>query len=71
MNKYILALSFFVVTIPFHVAYAFDTKMHVWVGKETLNDVLPDGEVSIPPFGSFQVTSEVYSAIANNQSTYL
>ncbi len=50
---------------------AFDTKMHVWVGQEVLSDLLPDGSVSIPPYGEVRVDEGVYSAIKNNQSTYL
>lgn len=48
---------------------AFDTRSHVWIAQEVIND-LEDGQVSIAPFGSFTVDPEIVSAILENRSVY-
>ena len=48
---------------------AFDTRTHVWIAQEVIND-LEDGKVTIAPFGEFSVDPEVASAILENKSTY-
>jgi len=54
---------------------AFDTKMHVWVGQEIINDLGDDGDgvfqLSIPPFGDFDVDLKIATSILENQSVYL
>lgn len=51
-------------------SYCLDTKTHVYVGQEVIND-LQDGYVTIPPYGNFSVEPNLVSAILSNQSTYL
>ena len=48
---------------------AFDTRSHVWIAQEVIND-LEDGKVTIAPYGEFTVDPAVASAILNNKATY-
>ena len=48
---------------------AFDTRSHVWIAQEVIND-LEDGKVTIAPYGDFEVDPEIVSAILNNKRTY-
>ena len=48
---------------------AFDTRSHVWIAQEVIND-LEDGKVTIAPYGEFTVDPEITSAILNNKATY-
>lgn len=50
---------------------AFKPKTHIWIGQQVLNDVLPDGKVSIPPFGEFDVPTEVWDALRAHRKEYL
>lgn len=45
---------------------AFKMETHVWIAQEILNDVLPDGKVTIEPFGEFEVDPEVVDALRNH-----
>ena len=49
--------------------FAFDTRSHVWIAQEVIND-LEDGQLTIAPFGAFEVDPEVASAILENRATY-
>lgn len=48
---------------------AFDTRTHVWIAQEVIND-LEDGKVTIEPFGDFSVDPDTVSAILNNKRIY-
>ena len=48
---------------------AFDTRTHVWIAQEVIND-LEDGKVTIAPYGEFSVDPSIVSAILENRSTY-
>jgi len=48
---------------------AFDTRSHVWIAQEVIND-LEDGKVTIAPYGSFDVDESIVSAILENKSVY-
>ena len=48
---------------------AFDTRTHVWIAQEVIND-LEDGKVTIAPYGEFSVDPSIVSAILENKSTY-
>lgn len=49
--------------------FAFDTRSHVWIAQEVIND-LEDGTVTIAPFGEFEVEPAITSAILENKKTY-
>jgi hypothetical protein len=49
--------------------FSFDTRTHVYVGQEIINDI-QDGKVNIAPFGEFSVDSKIVDAIKNNPSIY-
>lgn len=48
---------------------AFDTRSHVWIAQEVIND-LEDGKVTIEPYGEFEVEDEIVSAILENKKVY-
>ena len=48
---------------------AFDTRTHVWIAQEVIND-LDDGKVTIAPYGDFDVDPAVVTAILENRRTY-
>ncbi len=48
---------------------AFDTRTHVWIAQEVIND-LEDGKITIAPFGDFDVDPEITGAILQNQKVY-
>lgn len=51
---------------------AFDTKTHVWIGQQIINDLENDvnHNISLPPFGEFSVDPQIANSILNNKSTY-
>lgn len=51
-------------------APAFNIDTHVWVGQQVLNDVIPDGKVTIEPYGEFTVDPEIVYALRNYQYEY-
>ncbi len=50
---------------------AFKMETHVWIGQQVLNDVLPDGKVTIEPFGEFTVAPEIVAALRAQPKSYL
>ena len=50
-------------------AFAFDTRTHVWIAQEVIND-LNDSKVTIEPFGDFDVDPSIVEAITNNQKVF-
>ena len=64
MKKLLLPLLFATSSL-----LAFDTRTHVWIAQEVIND-LEDGKVTIAPFGEFDVDPEVTEAILQNQKVY-
>ncbi len=48
---------------------AFDTRSHVWIAQEVIND-LEDGKLTIAPYGEFDVDPSVASAILENKRVY-
>ena len=48
---------------------AFDTRSHVWIAQQVIND-LEDGQVTIAPFGDFTVDPAITSAILDNREVY-
>ena len=48
---------------------AFDTRSHVWIAQEVIND-LEDGKVTIAPYGEFEVDVDIASAILENKRVY-
>ncbi len=53
----------------FYTLYAFDTRTHVFISQEIIND-LSDSKLTIKPYGEFKVDQNIVDAILNNQSTY-
>jgi len=49
--------------------FAFDTRTHVWIAQEVIND-LNDSKVTIKPFGEFDVDPSIVEAIRNNQRVF-
>jgi len=49
--------------------FAFDTRTHVWIAQEVIND-LEDGKLTIEPFGEFEVNATIASSILNNKRVY-
>jgi len=50
---------------------AFKLETHIWIGQQVLNDVLPDGKVTIEPFGEFTVAPEIVAALRARPREYL
>lgn len=50
--------------------WCFKPKTHVWIAQQVLNDVIPDGKVSIPPFGEISVPADVAAALREHQLEY-
>ena len=50
-------------------AFAFDTRTHVWIAQEVIND-LNDSKVTIEPFGEFDVAPSIVEAITKNQKVF-
>ena len=48
---------------------AFDTRSHVWIAQEVIND-LEDGKLTIAPYGEFDVDADIVSAILDNKRVY-
>lgn len=48
---------------------AFDTRSHVWIAQEVIND-LEDGKLTIAPYGEFDVDANITAAILNNKRVY-
>ena len=48
---------------------AFDTRSHVWIAQEVIND-LEDGKLTIAPYGEFEVDPSIASAILENKRVY-
>ena len=49
--------------------FSFDTRSHVWIAQEIIND-LEDGNLTIEPFGEFVVDPQIVSAILENKKIY-
>ena len=64
MLKYFLIISFLYVN-----SFSFDTRTHVWIAQEIMND-LNDSKVTIEPFGEFEVSQELSSAILTNKKVF-
>ncbi len=65
MIKHVLLSSLLFATTVF----AFDTRTHVWIAQEVIND-LKDSKVTIEPFGDFDVDSAIVDSIVNNQRVF-
>jgi len=50
-------------------SFAFDTRTHVWVAQEIIND-LNDSKLTIEPFGEFEVDTQISNAILTNQKVF-
>jgi hypothetical protein len=48
---------------------AFDTRSHVWIAQEVIND-LEDSKLTIPPYGEFFVDPSIVSSILENKKIY-
>ena len=64
MKRFLLPLLLFSTSL-----FAFDTRSHVWIAQEVIND-LEDGKVTIAPYGEFDVDPAIVSAILENRGTY-
>jgi hypothetical protein len=49
--------------------FAFDTRTHVWIAQEIINDS-EDGKVTIPPFGDFDIPVSTRDALLNNRAVF-
>ena len=65
MIKNILFSSLLLVT----TAFAFDTRTHVFIAQEIIND-LNDSKLTIEPFGDFEVDSTIVDAILANEKVF-
>ena len=65
MIKNILLSSLLLAT----TAFAFDTRTHVFIAQEIIND-LNDSKLTIEPFGDFEVDSSITNAILSNQKVF-
>lgn len=50
-------------------AHAFKPKTHIWIGQQVLNDVLPDGAVTVDG-REYPVAPEIVEALRQNQNEY-
>ena len=50
--------------------FAFDTRTHVWIAQEVINDLADNGKVTIAPFGEFDVDAALSDAILQNRRIY-
>ncbi len=50
--------------------FGFDTRTHVWIAQQIINDLQDDGKVTIEPFGSFDVDPAVAKAIVDFPDVY-
>ncbi len=66
-----IILTFFLTILLFQpvTTLAFKPKTHVWIAQQVLNDVLPDGKVSING-KEYLVDSDVVNALKNYQNEY-
>ena len=55
----------FLLLVAVEQVYAFKIDTHVWVSQQVLNDVVTDGKVTIPPYGTFTVNSDIVNALRN------
>ena len=65
MIKNILFSSLLLAT----TAFAFDTRTHVYIAQEIIND-LNDSKLTIEPFGDFEVDSDIVNAILSNKKVF-
>jgi len=63
----LLLLSFLLVSSSL---LAFDTRSHVWISQEVINDLEEDGKLTIEPYGEFTVAPSIVSAILDNKKVY-
>lgn len=72
MSRIFFPVVSFIALLLFPIeTLAFKLDTHVWIGQQVLNDVLPDGKVTIEPFGEFAVDPEIVNALSNEQDKYL
>ncbi len=64
----ILVLLLNLITAP--QAQAFHQMAHLWVAQEVLKDVLPNGKVTLPPFGEFPVDPQLVTALKTHPAEY-
>jgi hypothetical protein len=67
-TRLVLLVALFCLYIP---VSAFKPKTHVWIGQQVLNDVTPDGKITIPPFGELDVPLDVVEALRRHPKEYL
>ncbi|WP_345977650.1 hypothetical protein [Sulfurimonas sp. HSL3-7] len=65
MHKILLPIICFTASL-----FAFDTRTHVWIAQEVLNDLADDGKITIAPFGEFDVDPALSDAILQNRRIY-
>ena len=51
-------------------AYAFDTRTHVWVSQQVINDIEEDGDLDIPPFYNLPISEDRKNAILSQKESY-
>lgn len=65
MQKILLPIICFTASL-----FAFDTRTHVWIAQEVINDLTDNGKVTIAPFGEFDVDPALSNAILQNRRIY-
>ncbi len=70
LRPHALAVAIAGVVLVGRPAAAFKLDTHVWIAQEVLNDLLPDGKLTIAPFGEFTVKPEIVRALRDHAKAY-
>ena len=69
LQNLLFTMIFVMVWIP-TTTMAFKLETHVWIAQQVLNDVVPDGKVTISPFGDFSIDPLIADALLRFANEY-
>ncbi|MGE5359634.1 MAG: zinc dependent phospholipase C family protein [Bacteroidales bacterium] len=66
----VAVLALLAVLIPFTSTYGWKIETHVWIAQQVLNDVIPDGKVTLPGFGEYELDPVVWESLKRYPNEY-
>ena len=52
------------------IVLGFDTRTHVWISQQVINDIEEDGDLDIPPFYNLPISIDRKNAILSEKESY-
>ena len=71
MKKITRIIILLTLLVNSYLVKAMDTRTHLYIANEVYKDLIDDGRVDLPPFGSFAVNSNYVEYIKNNKDAFL